>query len=179
MGNATLLYDVTPELVVLVHGDDHPSGADWEGYLAALGKLGAIPRSGVLVVTDGAGPSPTQREAMNTRYAVQVRVAVVTASPVARGMVTVLSWFNKLIRAFPPPAIRDALAYLQVDASRHDEVVSMVGAMRLRLAGEDVDSSVAGSALLREQAIAPMEAVVTRLSKLRGQIAGRRGPDGK
>jgi hypothetical protein len=175
----TLLYhiDASQRFVLLVHGHDSPSDADWTRYLDALVETRKHQTSGrILVVTDAVGPSAAQRETMNSRFIpIKVPVAVLTSSPVARSIVTILSWFNPLIRVFPPHRLHDALTHLEIDHSQTSEIVALIGGMRMRLAGVDVASNAAAAELLAESAIAPMDAVVIRLSKLREDIEKRRG----
>jgi hypothetical protein len=169
----TLLYSLSPRLVILVHGPVAPSNADWEAYLDALAalksKTDTIEDAGLLVVTDGANPSASQREAMNTRFPIKIRVAVVTASVVARGAVTIVSWFNPLIRAFTPTEFGDALRYLGVDPARYVEIRGRVADMRLELA-----TGVAGQQSIGDATVPQLDAVVTRLSKLREDLERRR-----
>ena len=166
----TVLYRNVGSLVILVHGEEPPSQAEWTTY---IGVLVPLVRRGarVLVITDGVGPTAAQRELMNRYLEGPVRTAVVTAASFARGIVTVLSWFNPGIRAFAPAQLSDALDYLQVNSNEREEAVRNVAAMRMQLSGM-APVSTAGEevAALRKAAIEPMEAVVTRLSKLREKL---------
>ncbi len=157
----------------MVHGSVPPTNADWEAYLDALeamrSKTDAIEDAGLLVVTDGSNPSASQREAMNRRFPIKIRVAVVTASVVARGAVTIFSWFNPLIRAFTPTDFGDALKYLGVDPSRYVEIRGRVADMRLELA-----TGVSGQHPVGDTTVPQLDAVVTRLSKLREDLERRR-----
>lgn len=95
-----------------------PTDAEWDGYLDFIEanlEPGVHPQS--VVVTDGGGPTPAQRKKLNdliARHSRSVKVAVMTGSPVARGIVTALSWYNPIYRAFGPADLDGALAFLGV-----------------------------------------------------------------
>ena len=98
----------------------NPSGTEWCDYLDAVEQNG-IERTSHLVFTDGGRPNATQRRYLEKTLAGRpVPVAVVSGSVSVRGVVTVLSWFNRKIRAFPrtDSGLRDSLAYLEIPASR-------------------------------------------------------------
>jgi hypothetical protein len=124
---------------------------------------------GVLVVTDGENPSAAQRESLNARFPLKVRAAVVTSSAVARGVVTIFSWFNPLIRGFTPSDFNAALTYLNVDPSRHGEIRDRVADMRFELA-----TGIPRSQAMTDPTTPSLDAVVTRLSKLREDLDRRR-----
>jgi hypothetical protein len=65
-----------------------------------------------------------------------VPVAVVSSSPRIRAVVTALSWFNRRIKAFPPTGLRDAIAYLEIPASRTDLIMREMAKLRHEL-GQD------------------------------------------
>ena len=132
-----MLAEILADVALVVHGPKPPSSDDWDAFLDAAAAL--LPKRPdfvpVLVLTDGGRPSAAQREAMNRITPRNgVLCAVATGSAVARGAVSILSWFNPHIRAFPPGALRDALAYLELDASRYDDVLARVARMRMQLA---------------------------------------------
>jgi hypothetical protein len=109
---------VIDRLFLVVYGATNPTDDEWRDYLALVKRHG-IDRTMQLVITDGGGPSPLQRRDLNDLLAGRpVPVAVVSASPRVRAIVTALSWFNRRIRAFPPSGLRDAIAYLEIPASR-------------------------------------------------------------
>ena len=105
-------------LVVLYVGS--PTDAEWVAYIDAVQRNG-IERTSHLVFTEAGGPNAKQRRYLNNALAGRdVPVAVVSGNVYIRSVVTVLSWFNRKIRAFPgtDSGLRDALAYLEIPASR-------------------------------------------------------------
>ena len=60
-------------------------------------------------------------------------VAVISGSVRVRGTVAALSWFNRKIKAFPPSAVRDAIAYLEIPVSRTDLIEREVRKLRFEL----------------------------------------------
>lgn len=61
------------------------------------------------------------------------RVAVVTASRTARGIVTAISWFNREIKAFAPAKHEDAFVYLELTPSETAKTLECVREMASRL----------------------------------------------
>jgi hypothetical protein len=111
---------VIDRLFLVVYGVTNPTDEEWRSYLDRVERDG-IERSMQLVHTDGGGPTIAQRGELNERLGgLQVPVAVVTGSARVLLTVTALSWFNRRIRAFPLSGLGDAIAYLEIPASRTD-----------------------------------------------------------
>jgi hypothetical protein len=111
---------VIDRLFVVVYGATNPTDDEWRGYLDRV-KRDGIERTMQLVHTDGGGPTIAQRGELNELLGgLQVPVAVVTGSARVLLTVTALSWFNRRIRAFPPSGLCEAIAYLEIPASRTD-----------------------------------------------------------
>jgi hypothetical protein len=163
----TLLFKFLGDLVLLVHGTGPPSDADWSDYVAAL-ELHKDSLRCVLVVSDGPGPNAAQRSRINAlvdRNRRAVPTAVVTHSTVARGIVTVLHWFNPGIRAFAPDHLAGALDYLGVAPTQHEPITREVAGLRMALA---VDPAAASRAMGLADTIAKLEEMVTeRLPAIR------------
>lgn len=157
-----------------MHGLEDPHPDDWKEYVEALRESTKSLAATLLVVTDGPGPSAVQRDMLKEMAPGSLRTAVVTGSSVARGIVTLLSWFHDSIRAYAPAEIDRAFDYLTVADSERPLILKTVAALRAQLSGIGVASELEAAAMLQETAIAPMEAVVARLSSLRSQLAGRR-----
>ncbi len=111
---------VIARLFLVVYGATNPTDEEWRGYLQLVERHG-VDRTMQLICTDGGGPTSAQRGELNVLLRGRhVPVAVVTASARVLLTVTALSWFNRRIRAFPPSALRDAIGYLEIPASRTD-----------------------------------------------------------
>jgi hypothetical protein len=109
---------------LVVHNARNPNREEWDAYLAMsraaseavggdLGKLRQI------VFTDGGGPNNAQRRASadlakEYRNGAKVRVAVVSRSIVARGIVTAFRWLGLPLRSFQPEELAEAFAFLVV-----------------------------------------------------------------
>ena len=116
----TLAFKVIDRLFLVAYGTESPSDGEWTEYLAEVLGHG-IDRTMQIIVTQGGEPTRAQRRELNDLLGGRtVPVAVLSPSARVRGTVTALSWLNKKIRAFPPSAIRDAIAYLEIPASRAD-----------------------------------------------------------
>ncbi len=126
-------------LFVVVFGANGPTDQEWLNYIGLV-EYHCLNRTMQLVFTDGGGPDYSQRsyfaEIMCDRF---VFVAVVSSSIRARALVTVISWFNPRIRFFSQSeqdfprsehALGSALAYLEIPASRHDDIDTMRRVLR-------------------------------------------------
>ena len=121
---------VIDRLFIVVYGTADPSDEEWRGYIELVLHHG-IDRTMQLIYTDGGEPTSTQRRHLNEVLRGRtVPVAVVSASTRVRGTVTALSWFNRKIKAFPPAGLRDALAYLEIPASRTDLIEREIARLR-------------------------------------------------
>lgn len=123
--------------VVLVHGVEAPSDDEWRAYLQDLERW--LPEVvGIVVVTDGGGPTSSQRRAGRELMARNrrnvIRVAVVTDSLLARGIVNALNLFNPGIRSFRPEAIKDAIAHMGA-ALDGPAIIAEVDRLRQRFRG--------------------------------------------
>ena len=124
---------VIDRLFLVVYGASNPTDEEWKYYLEVTQQHG-IDRTTQLIFTDGGGPTSTQRKYLNDLLAGRtVPVAVVSSSVRVRGTVTALSWFNRKIRAFPPTALREAVAYLEIPASRTDLIARELEQLRREL----------------------------------------------
>ena len=124
---------VIDRLFLVVYGTADPTDEEWDAYLGLV-KHHGIDRTMQLICTDGGEPSTQQRKVLNEVLGGRpVPVAVVSSSVRVRGTVTALSWFNRKIRAFPPWALKDALAYLEIPATRQRLIDRVVGELRAEL----------------------------------------------
>ena len=122
--------------VIVVQGAATPSEAEWQAYLDDL-ETWLPDVVGTLIVTDGGGPSSSQRRALKALFhrvgRKSVRAAVVSSSLMARGIVNALNLFNPGIRVFHPDAMTDALVYIGA-ALDGPAVLAEVEWLRQRLA---------------------------------------------
>ncbi len=171
----TIRYATVGHVLVLVHGTTAPTAHEWLEYCATLKEAGTRPDTTLLVITGDAGPTPKQREELQRSAPPDIRVAVVTGSPLARGIVTLLGWFNATIRAFTPAELTAAVTYLGVTESETPLVLERVAAMRAELSMEiDGAASAEGYA----SAIASMDRAVARLEALSRRSPNRTSSSG-
>lgn len=130
-----MTFKVINNLFVVVYGPLNPTDEEWYGYMAAVRKAG-IDRTVQLIVTEGGGPTSTQRKFLNELLGgAQVPVAVLTTSVTVRGIITALGWFNRGIRGFSPSDLRGALAHLNVSPFEHERVATTIKTMSGEIAG--------------------------------------------
>ncbi len=122
-------------LVILVHTRSSPSAGEWTAYCDDTQRWRRSVES-YLVVSDGGGPNASQRAELREAVEAETtsaRTAVVTVSPIARGIVTAIGWFNPGIRAFSTVRLHDALDYLRVTDSERGGVLAELARLRERL----------------------------------------------
>ncbi len=131
-----MAWKVIDRLHIAVFGTEAPTDVEWQKYLEVVERHG-IDRTHQLIVTDGGVPTYAQRQYLNERLAGRhVPVAVVSSSRRIITVVTAMSWFNRLIKAFPPHQFREAIAYLEIPASRTEMIEGEIERMKLDLANE-------------------------------------------
>ena len=132
----TMRYAPEGAVFVTVHGAEPPSDEEWTRYLEVSKQhLGSVRAS--LIVTDGGGPNSRQRALLTERYPEfgPVPVAVVSDSPLTRGIVTALHWLGKNIRAFRPRDLAGAFTYLSVPVPEREALLHRVAVLRSELLG--------------------------------------------
>lgn len=129
----TFLYDIAGNAHVAVHGKAPPSDEEWQAYLDHIVEHVSEIR-GVLVNTIGGGPTASQRRIATehwNRYGSTPKMAIMTVSPIVRGMVKALSWFlGTNLRAFPIDGFEDAGGYLGLGEDDIEETKQMVAKLR-------------------------------------------------
>ncbi|APR79638.1 Hypothetical protein A7982_04985 [Minicystis rosea] len=77
----------------------------------------------VLTFTKGGAPTASQRKELNDALAGrQLTTAVVSDSPLLRGIITAFSWFNPKIKAFNSSELEQAFLYLEIPPSRWERI---------------------------------------------------------
>jgi hypothetical protein len=109
---------------VCVHNLRNPSKEEWDSYLEmsrAVRRAAGDDLSNFkqLVFTDGGGPNVAQRKASTdiaagARNSEALKVAVVSRSLVARGLVTAFRWLGFPLRSFAPEELEETFAFLEV-----------------------------------------------------------------
>lgn len=129
-----LSIKVIDQLILVVCGTATPTDEEWGEYVGVIRRNG-IDRMRQLIYTDGGEPSAPQRWVLNKILGGRVvPVAVVSGSAWVRGTVTVLSWFNRRIRAFAPSELHDAVADLEIPRRRHAIVQRELHLLQLEVA---------------------------------------------
>jgi hypothetical protein len=111
-------------VVIAVHNARDPRREEWDIYLAMVRRVkaaldGDCSKFKQLIFTDGGAPSAAQRHAVvslsrGTRNADKLRVAIVSRSAVARGIVTAFRWLGFPLRSFAPDELAAMFAFLEI-----------------------------------------------------------------
>jgi hypothetical protein len=135
----TLAYGMTAECMILAGAVQPYADDEWERCIASVEEYARVTRRPrLLVVTDGSGPTIKQRRSLDVLLDVHrntARVAVLTPSTVARGIVTALSWFWPIYRSFPPDDLAGALSFLELPAQALPDIRRLLGELRSNVSG--------------------------------------------
>jgi hypothetical protein len=135
----TLAYGRVGNCLVLVHGEKPPTAEEWTAYVAFLRKNWVQRVSRLLVVTPGPAPTAKQRQEMNHGWTCEGRIAIVTPSAIARGIVTALSWFSKdVYKTFAPQNLDDAVAFLELPFNAGGEVKKLIFSLQVQVRESNV-----------------------------------------
>lgn len=134
----TIIWKRVDRLMLLVHSDESPAQEEWRAYASEL--VTAVRQRDIdalVVFTDSAGPSPSQRKAVAVVSEVNkaFQTTVITHAAFARGIVTALSWLGVNIKAFAPSEATNALAHAQVSEASREQVLATLASARLELIG--------------------------------------------
>ncbi len=138
---SVLIRLVSPSLVVAVFTDDSPAPAEWQVYLDAMRKLN--PGYRMAIFSAGGGPNTMQRGDLEKLTeglgpdSPKERVAVITVSRLARGIVTAIRWFNREIKAFEPGDREAAFEFLELSKEERTNVLRLAKAMAGELGVSD------------------------------------------
>jgi hypothetical protein len=128
------VFEVVDDCIVCLGSKNPPSDAEWDAYIAALEAClkKNDHKVNIIVITRGGAPTPAQRHTLNETTARHnsssaSKVAVLTSSAIARGVVTALSWFSPVYKAFAEDDLDGAVDFLDVPSHK---VFSIRGAVR-------------------------------------------------
>jgi hypothetical protein len=128
------------DLGIAVHGTEAPTDAEWHAMLETM-RRADLKRFRGLIFTDGGAPNTAQRRRLTALVdAHPIHAAVVTASPVARGVVTALRWYIPGMKTFAPDRLPEALAYLRVSPAELKAVKATVARLRAELGVASLES---------------------------------------
>ena len=123
-------------LIILCHGRQNPTSAEWAPYVQLLSDTFTKDVDArVLVITEGGHPSREQQAEMNAALrSASARVAVISPSVVARFVTSILVMTNPGIRCFSPEQRHEAYAHLGFSASRASQIDKMAAQVSRALA---------------------------------------------
>lgn len=131
----TLGVAMVGNVLVIAHNALPPAQTEWVHYCDLVGQHIAT-LSAQFVLAEGPGPDASQRQQALSRGA-QVKgtsippTAVLTRSPLVRGIVTLFNWFTpKAMRAFPPEDLEGAARHLKMSDTQVRRLVDIARALR-------------------------------------------------
>lgn len=109
-------------LFVAVYGDSAPSDEEWDRYMSTMREI--TEDDSLLIFSWGGGPTMKQRRELEEAVAHhRGKVAVVTGSRVARGIVKAISWTGKRIKAFDFERRAEAFEFLGLSELQRREAL--------------------------------------------------------
>jgi hypothetical protein len=134
-GNVIILYQVGT-----------PTAEEWKRYTDSLRAkkeiLKDMSKGKAIAFSEGGSLTAAQRKEVNEIIGPKGGLAVVfSTSAIMRGVVTGLSWFNPLIKAFAPEDKDAAFKHLQLTAYESAEVERTIDRLRLEIKGGSAKAS--------------------------------------
>jgi hypothetical protein len=119
------------DVLIAVHGTQAPTDEEWSNYLKTIRKVENLQEVRSLAFTDGGAPNSLQRKEINDLLKGRPGLgAVVSASTLVRSVVTAMTWFNPLMKAFPPERVDEAYAHLKLKPAEIDAVRREIANLR-------------------------------------------------
>jgi hypothetical protein len=110
------------DVVVFVHGTQAPTDEEWDDVLDFYRRKPEQSSFRSLVYTAGGAPNASQRARLREAGQGRARIAVLTASAVARAAGIAVGWFNPQIQIYGLKDIEMALDHLHVPAAQRREL---------------------------------------------------------
>jgi hypothetical protein len=137
-------------VLVAIHNGDRPDDAVWAAYIdavLALGKVvgGDLSRAKHIVFTDGGAPNSAQRDAADAASRAfngkALPVAIVSASPIVRGIVGIFRWLGfSRMRSFSPNEADEAFRYLGIPPGEAGDIWVAAKLLQSEIRGGEVKS---------------------------------------
>lgn len=125
--------------VVACQGRDPASNDEWRLFLEASARhMETTTRPRVLVITAGGAPTPEQRknfDQISEKHRAGLKIAIVTDSTFARGVVRAIRLFYPFYQAFALSELDEALRFLEVRAMDVTVVKRFAEELRASLSG--------------------------------------------
>jgi hypothetical protein len=132
-----IAYGRVGGIAVMVGGRENPSDEEWDRYvdfLEGMGTPGPVART--LAITMGGAPTSRQRAVLERRIGEKrkgSKLAVVTGSTFARGVLNGWALVRPGYRAFSPEKIAAAIHFLDISPAVAPEVEAMVAKLQAEL----------------------------------------------
>lgn len=127
-------WQVVRATFVCAHADEAPGDDEWTEMKDAIRKGAGSELTRILVFTYGGAPNANQRVGLNELLKrLQLPVAVLTPSVLARGAGTALHWFNPLLRVFEADDVDGALTHIGCSSSDRPEIVSTLSSLKAKV----------------------------------------------
>lgn len=118
-------------VMLAIHTSAAPTDAEWSAYLGAFKKIPDLASVRCIAFTDGGAPTTKHRKDLNELLGGRSGLAaVVSASVLVRSVVTALTWFNPLVKAFAPENVDEAYSYLKLTPVEVDGMRKTIDALR-------------------------------------------------
>ena len=135
----SLVFGEACGCLIVCQGKETAVDDEWSRYLEAAARyVGVTAKPRGLVITAGGAPTPEQRKKLDQIFhphRARARVAVVTDSTFARGVVTAIRLFYPFYQAFALKELDEALRFLDLRSTEVIEVRRYAEELRASLSG--------------------------------------------
>lgn len=134
MPSVSLRFELVDHVMILVHADAPPRAEDWARMRETRQLHRERIRSNLVIAPAHAGIDAAQRaDVAEFMKEIGTSIAVVTDSPLIRGVAQAVGFLGAQVQAFKPFELSSALNFLVVPQSRHLEMFSRIDAMKAEL----------------------------------------------
>lgn len=118
---------INERILLVCHTKKSPDAETWTEHCGVIAEASRRDDFGILVLTDGGGPSAAQREELaRATERKKYSISVVSSASVVRFIVTSIALFNSAIQSFIPADWRKALVHLGVGNSEVKAVERLI-----------------------------------------------------
>src|SRR5262245_59912334 len=118
---------INERILLVCHTKKSPDAQTWTEHCGVIAEASRRADFGILVLTDGGGPSAAQREELaRATERKKYSISVVSSASVVRFIVTSIALFNSAIQSFLPADWRKALVHLSVGSSEVKAVERLI-----------------------------------------------------
>jgi hypothetical protein len=139
-----LFSTIEDNLNILIHSKQSPTEEGWAQYLLALKNHRFTAPPKVLVISDGAGPTPTQRQSLaKATGGAPYFCSIIADAANIRFIAASLALANPSVKSFFPNQLNEALTYLQLTPAQIEKIKQLLATAASRVKNDALQKAVA------------------------------------